>query len=101
MTPADVVWTFDTLRTKGQPMYRSYYGDVTKVEQEGDRGVRFHFKSADNRELPQILGEMPVLSKRYWSSRDFTKTTLDPPLGSGASQITAVAPARPATYTRT
>src|SRR5436190_17131176 len=41
MTPADLVWTFDTLRQKGHPMYRSYYGDVTKVEQEGDRGVRF------------------------------------------------------------
>src|SRR5947209_17878288 len=61
MTPADVVWTFDTLRTKGAPMYRSYYGDVTKVETEGERGVRFHFKNADNRELPQILGEVPVL----------------------------------------
>ncbi|MBV8336826.1 MAG: ABC transporter substrate-binding protein, partial [Alphaproteobacteria bacterium] len=59
MTPEDVVWTFETLRAKGQPMYRSYYGDVTKVEKEGDRGVRFTFKSADNRELPQIIGEMP------------------------------------------
>ncbi len=68
MTPEDVVWTFDTLRAKGHPMYRSYYGDVTKVAQEGERGVRFHFKSADNRELPQILGEMPVLSKKYWSA---------------------------------
>jgi len=45
-------------------MYRSYYGDVTRVEKEGERGVRFTFKSADNRELPQIVGEMPVLSKR-------------------------------------
>ena len=44
-------------------MYRSYYGDVTEVEQEGEHGVRFSFKSANNRELPQIIGEMPVLSK--------------------------------------
>src|SRR5690348_2423871 len=60
MTPEDVVWTFDTLRTQGNPMWRSYYGDVTKVEREGERGIRFRFKSADNRELPQILGQMPV-----------------------------------------
>jgi microcin C transport system substrate-binding protein len=66
MTPEDVIWTFETLRAKGQPLYREYYGDVTKVEKEGDRGVRFYFKSAKNRELPQIIGQMPVLSKAYW-----------------------------------
>ena len=87
ITPADVIWTFDALRSKGQPLYRSYYGDVTKVVQEGDHGVRFYFKSTKNRELPQILGEMPVLSKAYWSGRDFEKTTLDPPLGSGPYTI--------------
>jgi microcin C transport system substrate-binding protein len=100
MTPDDVVWTFDTLRTKGRPDFRAYYGDVTKVEQDGDRGVRFHFKSAENRELPQILGQMPVLSKKYWAERDFTKTTLDPPLGSGAYKIEALDPGRSITYRR-
>ncbi|HYZ41349.1 MAG TPA: ABC transporter substrate-binding protein, partial [Stellaceae bacterium] len=40
MTPEDVIWTFETLRAQGHPSYRSYYGDVTKVEKEGDRGVR-------------------------------------------------------------
>ena len=99
-TPEDVVWTFETLRAKGQPMYRSYYGDVTKVEQEGERGVRFSFKSAENRELPQILGEMPVLSKAYWSGRDFGSTTLDPPLGSGPYKIQSLDPGRSITYRR-
>jgi microcin C transport system substrate-binding protein len=100
MTPDDVVWTFEMLRAKGQPHYRSYYGDVTKVEKEGERGVRFYFKSAENRELPQILGEMPVLSKAYWSGRDFEKTTLDPPLGSGPYKIESVDPGRSITYRR-
>ena len=81
-------------------MYRSYYGDVTKVEKEGERGVRFSFKSAENRELPQILGQMPVLSKAYWSGRDFEKTTLDPPLGSGPYKIESVDPGRSITYRR-
>ena len=100
MTPEDVVWTFETLRAKGHPMYRSYYGDVTKVEKEGERGVRFSFKSAENRELPQILGQMPVLSKAYWSGRDFEKTTLDPPLGSGPYKIESLDPGRSITYRR-
>src|SRR5271165_6671351 len=100
MTPEDVIWTFEILRTKGAPSYRSYYGDVTKVEKEGERGVRFSFKSAENRELPQILGQMPVLSKTYWAGRDFEKTTLDPPLGSGPYKIESVDPGRSITYRR-
>jgi len=100
MTPADVVWTFETLRAKGHPFYRSYYGDVTGVEAEGERGIRFRFKSADNRELPQVLGQMPVLSKAYWSGRDFEKTTLEPPLGSGPYKVAAVDPGRSITYHR-
>jgi len=100
MTPEDVVWTFDTLRSKGHPMYRSYYGDVTSVAKEGERGVRFRFKSADNRELPQILGQMPVLSKTYWASRDFEKTTLESPLGSGPYKVDAVDAGRSISYRR-
>ena len=100
MTPADVIWTFETLRTKGLPSYRQYYRDVTKVVKEGENGVRFYFKSAKNRELPQILGEMPVLSKAYWSGRDFTKTTLTPPLGSGPYTIKSLDPGRSITYSR-
>jgi microcin C transport system substrate-binding protein len=100
MTPADVIWTFDTLRQKGLPSYREYYGDVTKVAQEGARGVRFYFKSTKNRELPQILGQMPVLSKAYWSGRDFAKTTLTPPLGSGPYRIQSLDPGRSITYAR-
>ncbi len=100
MTPDDVIWSLATLRAKGHPMYSSYYRDVVKVEKEGERGVRFHFKSTENRELPQIIGEMPVLSKAYWSGRDFTKTTLDPPLGSGPYAIEKVDPGRSITYRR-
>ena len=87
ITPEDVIWTFDTLRAKGQPLYRSYYGDVVKVEQSGPDKVKFIFKGSDNRELPLILGQLPVLSKKYWANRDFEKTTLEPPLGSGPYKI--------------
>jgi len=100
MTPDDVIWTFNTLRKQGLPMYRAYYADVTRVARAGERGVRFYFKSADNRELPQIIGEMPVLSKTYWSGRDFTKTTLQPPLGSGPYTIATVNPGQSITYRR-
>jgi len=100
ITPEDVIWTFETLKAKGHPRFRLYYAEVLKAEKEGERGVRFTFRSGDNRELPQIVGEMPVLSKAYWSNRDFEKTTLEPPLGSGAYKIESVDPGRSITYRR-
>jgi microcin C transport system substrate-binding protein len=73
ITPDDVVWTFDTLKTKGHPRYKLYYADVLKAEKVGDNAVKFTFRNGDNRELPSIVGEMPVLSKAYWSKIDFDK----------------------------
>jgi len=96
----DVIWTFDTLRTKGQPFYRGYYGNVDKVEKSGDRTVKFLFKPGANRELPLILGQLPILPKHYWEPRDFTKTTLDPPLGSGPYKIAGFEPGRRVRYER-
>lgn len=87
MTPEDVIWTFETLKSHGDPHYRLYYADVLKAEKAGDRGVKFILHSGDNRELPQIVGQLPVLSKKYWASREFEKTTLEPPVGSGPYKI--------------
>jgi microcin C transport system substrate-binding protein len=100
MTADDVIWTFETLKTKGQPFFRSYYANVAKVEKLGDRKVKFAFGAGDNRELPLILGQLPVLSKAHWSKRDFEKTTLEPGLGSGAYKIESFEPGRSITYRR-
>jgi len=83
----DVIWTFHTLMEKGSPLYSLYYGGVEKVEKAGERRVKFSFKPGDNRELPLIVGQLPVLPKHYWEGRAFDETTLDPPLGSGAYEI--------------
>ena len=98
MTVEDVRWTFETLRTQGHPLYRSYYAQVASAEQTGPRTVRFAFKPGDNRELPVIVGQLPVLSKAYWAAHDFTKTTLDPPLGSGPYRVESLEPGRSITY---
>ncbi len=100
ITPEDVVWTFETLKTKGDPHYRLYYADVQKVEKVGARGVKFTFRSGDNRELPQIIGQLPVLSKAYWTGRDFEKTTLEAPLGSGPYKVDSFDAGRSITYRR-
>jgi len=100
ITVDDVIWTFDTLKAKGQPFYRAYYAQVTKAEKVGDRKVRFSFGTGENRELPLIVGQLPVLSKAYWAKHDFEKTTVEPPLGSGAYRIESVDPGRSIVYRR-
>ena len=100
ITAADVIWTFDTLKSKGHPFYRSYYSRVVQAEELGPRQVRFSFSPGDNRELPLILGQLPVLSKAYWSAHDFEKTTLEPPLGSGPYRVASIEPGRSIVYER-
>ena len=94
ITAADVVWTFETLTTQGAPIYRYYYKDVTKAEVVGPREVAFSFSPTGSLELPSIVGQLPVLPKHYWQGRDFAKTTLEPPLGSGPYRIGAFEPGR-------
>ena len=94
ITADDVVWTFETMMKKGTPNFRSYYADVKKVERLGKRRVKFSFKNTKNSELVMVVGEIPILPKHYWASRDFSKTTLEPPLGSGPYRIKDFEPGR-------
>lgn len=100
ITADDVVFTFETLMSKGSPMYRAYYADVEKAVAESPRSVRFDFKQAGNRELPMILGQLPVLPRHWWAERDFTAGSLEPPLGSGPYRVERVAPGRSVSYAR-
>lgn len=87
ITADDVIFSLDILRTKGAPHYRFYYAGVDRAEKLGERRVKFTFKPGDNRELPLILGQLPVLPKHYWQDKTFDETTLVPPLGSGPYRI--------------
>jgi microcin C transport system substrate-binding protein len=100
ITVEDVIFTFETLRAKGHPFYRFYYSAVGDVKKTGDRSVKFTFKPGDNRELPLILGELPVLPRHYWQGRQFDQTTLEPPLGSGPYKVTKVEAGRSIVYER-
>jgi microcin C transport system substrate-binding protein len=87
VTAEDVVWTFNALREQGRPFFRQYYADVASVAAESALRVVFRFKTNTNRELAQIIGEMPVLPKHWWAGRDFSKPLTEPPLGSGPYRI--------------
>ena len=98
VTVEDVIWSLETLKSKGHPFFRQYYKNVTEAKKTGPRTVRFSFSGPMNRELPLIVGELPILPKHYWKNRDFQATTLEAPLGSGPYRVKAVDPGRSITY---
>ena len=100
ITADDVLFSFEILKTKGTPLYRFYYANVAKVEKLGERQVKFTFAPGENRELPLIVGQMPVLSEKYWRDRDFAATTLEVPVGSGPYRIERFEPGRFIVYQR-
>lgn len=100
ITPEDVIFSFEILRDKGSPYYRSYYKDVAKVEKAGPHEVRFILKDKTNAELPIILGQLPVLSKAFWQGKDFAATTLQPILGSGPYEFDTIEQGRSLSFKR-
>ncbi len=100
VTAEDVVWTFNALRQHGRPFYRAYWADVTEAVAEGAKRIVFRFRDAENRELPLILGDIAVLPKHWWDGRDFTRPSLDVPLGSGPYRVERFEPNRSVVYRR-
>ncbi len=100
ITAADVIFSFEALKERGHPFYRSYYAPVEKAEALGPHRVKFHFRVRNNRELPLTIGQLPVLSEKYWRNHNFGKTTLEAPVGSGPYQIDAVESGRFIRYRR-
>ena len=106
VTPEDVVWSFEKLKELN-PNQRFYYQHVVKASITGEREVTFTFDAPGNRELPQIVGQLVVLPKHWWTGmdkdgkpRDIGAGTLEPPLGSGAYKIKSFVPGRTISYAR-
>src|SRR5262249_14781803 len=100
VTAADVIFSWQLLRDKGRPNFRTYYVKVAKAEALDERTVRFDLGRGEDRELPLILGLMPVLPQHAVDPATFEQTTLKPPIGSGPYVISQVDPGRSVTLTR-
>ncbi|HZN28415.1 MAG TPA: extracellular solute-binding protein [Xanthobacteraceae bacterium] len=100
VTPADVIFSWQLLRDKGRPNHRTYYAKVTKAEAVGERAVRFDLAGSNDRELPLILGLMPVLAKHAIRPETFEETSFEAPLGSGPYVVSAVDPGKSVTFKR-
>jgi peptide/nickel transport system substrate-binding protein len=99
VTVADVVFSMETLRDKGRPNFKSSYSKITKFETPDERTIIFH-QDAGDRELPLIMGLMPILSKASWANRAFEDSTLDPIIGSGPYTMADIKPGESLTYKR-
>jgi microcin C transport system substrate-binding protein len=87
LTAADVAFTFDVLKEKGHPLYRTQLRDVTRAEALDPLTVRYTFTGTQLRDLPLVVATLPILSKAYYATREFDQTTLEPPLGSGPYRL--------------
>lgn len=93
ITVEDVIWSLETLK-RNYPLFTNYYQNVTSAEKTGEREVTFTFDVTGNRELPHIMGDLPVLPKHWWegadangNQRNIDEPTTEPPLGSGPYRI--------------
>lgn len=100
ITVDDVIFSHAVLRDHGRPNHRSYYKKVKTVEQTGERKVRFTFDGPGDREMPLIMGLMPVLPSHLFTPETFERTTLEPPVGSGPYVVEKVDPGKSITYRR-
>ncbi|HEY7300482.1 MAG TPA: extracellular solute-binding protein [Xanthobacteraceae bacterium] len=102
----DVIYSFDMFK-KNDPRSAAYYRHVIKAEQTGEHEVTFSFDGPNNRELPQIVGQLTIVPKHWWEGtdasgkkRDVAATTLEPPLGSGPYRVKDFSPGRNVTFER-
>jgi peptide/nickel transport system substrate-binding protein len=100
VTPEDVIFSWQLLRDKGRPNHRTYYAKVAKAEALGEQAVRFDLSASNDRELPLILGLMPVLAKHAVKPELFEETSFQAPLGSGPYIVSEVDPGKSVTLKR-
>ncbi|MGN7612383.1 extracellular solute-binding protein [Magnetococcales bacterium HHB-1] len=100
ITAEDVQFSLNLLQSeKAHPLYQTYWRDIDRSEILSPRKIRFHFKRK-NRELGMLSGQLPVLSKTYWSKNDFIKSGLKVPLGSGPYIVDRFDPGKVIIYKR-
>ena len=100
VTAKDVKFSFDLLREKGSAFYKHFYREVERVEVTSEYRALFVFNTNLNRELPLILGQMPVLPEHYWKDRDFSSPGLVVPVASGPYRPVKVDAGRSIIYER-
>jgi peptide/nickel transport system substrate-binding protein len=99
VTAADVLFSYELLKTKGKPFHRTSLGRVTKATAPNPLTVAFELGDGSNRELPLIIGAMPIFARHATDPEKFAETTFTAPLGSGPYLVSQVKPGESLTLT--
>lgn len=99
VTVEDVIWSYETLGTKGHPRYLTAWAKVASIGSPAPGKVRIEFTEPD-RELALLMGMRPVLKKAQWEGKDFAQSSLEVPIGSGAYTVGAFEPGRYISFVR-
>ena len=87
LTADDVVFSYEILRDKGLPSFRAVIeSEVASATALSATRVKFVFKEGvPTRDLPQMVGGLPIFSKKYYleTGANFEDSTLTPAIGSG------------------
>jgi peptide/nickel transport system substrate-binding protein len=100
VTAQDVLFTFEMLKTKGKPFHRSSLARVTKAQAPSPRRVEFELGDGSNRELPLVIGAMPIFAKHATNAETFGETSFKPALGSGPYVVGDIVPGATITLKR-
>jgi microcin C transport system substrate-binding protein len=88
LTAEDAAFSFMLLKKSGHPIIAQYLSAMSSAKALDARHLEIRFTGKQTRDLPQfIAGDLPILSKAYYSKVDFTRTSLTPPLGSGPYRV--------------
>lgn len=101
VTAEDVVFSFESLREKGRPVWLQRFAGVESTEIIQPDIVRFHFREGfAPRDLPLQVAALPVLQASWWEGREFSDSTLNAPSGSGPYRVAEVDPGRRIVFER-
>ncbi len=87
LTAKDVAFSFNILKEKGHPLYRTLLREFVGATAEDDATVVVKFTPQRSRDLHLLIGGLPIFSEAWWKGRDFEGIDLEAPLGSGAYKV--------------
>ncbi len=101
ITAEDIKYTIETIKADASPRFQILFDDVVDAEVLGPHRVKVNFNpEAQTRDLIAEVGNFPILPKHYYETVDFTRSTLEPPVGSGPYVVADADPGRSVTYCR-
>ncbi len=83
ITAKDVVYTYNALMKEASPRYKAYYEQVRSVKEIDSHTVLITFEDGNNRELPLVVAQLPVLPSHWWEGKNLGEPQLEPMPGSG------------------